>query len=219
MISLEGRDITTAYLSSTYAVDTAISSDNKELAIAEINYSGSIIQSSIKIISVEKAQTDSKNAVIYTHNADSKSIITNIYYQDNNTLMCMFDNNIIKRISETVTEETKFDSDTIFADINLNGYTVEIKKKATGLFSSEAQVEIKQVNTGKINLYKTELLPKSMETYENVIALNLGTEVHFIHTNGWLIKKYTSTRDIKDVVVCGNLAGIIYKDKIELVNL
>ena len=37
--------------------------------------------------------------------------------------------------------------------------------------------------------------------------------------NGWLIKKYTSTREIKDIVICDNLAGIIYKDKIELVNI
>ncbi len=219
LFSLEGREITTAYLSSTYAIDTAISNDNKELAIAEINYSGSLIQSSVKVISVEKAQTDASNAVIHTYKAEAKSIITSLYYQDNNILMCMLDNQITKKVEETMTEESKFDNDTLFADINLNGYTVQVKKKSTGLFSSEAQIEIKQVNSGKINLYKTNLLPKSMITYQDVIALNLGTEVHFIHTNGWLIKKYTSTRDIKDVVICGNVAGIIYKDKIELVGL
>lgn len=219
LFSLEGRDVTTAYLSSTCAIDSVVSNDNSELAIAEINYSGSIIQSSVKIISIEKAQTDANNAVIYTYKAEAKSIITNLYYQDNDTLICMFDNKILKRNGEEIIEETTFGNDTLFADINLNGYTVEVKKKSTGLFSAEAQVEMKQVSNEKINLYKVDALPKAMETYQDVIALNLGTEVHFIHTNGWLIKKYTSTRDIKDVVICANVAGIIYKDKIELVNL
>lgn len=219
MFDIDGKEITTAYLSSTYAADTAISNDNKELAIAEINYSGSLIQSSVKVISIEKAQTEPQNAVIYTYKAEAKNIILNINYQENNTLICMFDNGIIKKVGETITEEIKFDNDTIFADINLNGYMVEIKKRSTGLFSSEANVEIKQVSSGRINLYNTSILPKEIKTYKNIIALNLGTEIHFIHTNGWLIKKYTSTKDIKDVVICENMAGIVYKDKIELVNL
>ena len=63
------------------------------------------------------------------------------------------------------------------------------------------------------------MLPKSIKTYDNVVALNLGTEIDFINTNGWLIKKYTASRNIKDVVLCGSIAGIIYKDKIELINL
>lgn len=219
LFNVEGKDVTTAYLSTTYAIDTVVSNDNSELAIAEINYSGSIIQSSVKIISIEKAQTDAENAVIYTYKADAKNVITNLFYQDNNELICMFDNSIVKRIGEEVTEETKFDNDVLYADINLNEHTVVVRKKSTGLFNSEAQVEIKQTSNGKINLYKTNVLPKSMKAYQDVIALNLGTEIHFIHTNGWLIKKYTATRDIKDVVICGHLAGVVYKDKIELVNL
>lgn len=219
LFNTDGKDIATAYLSSTYAIDTAVSNDNSELAIAEINYSGSLIQSSVKIISVDKVQTDSDNAIIYTYKAEKKSIITGIHYQDGNTLICMFDGKIIKGREEIFSEETKFDSDTLFADINLSGYTVEIRKTKAGIFGSEAQVEIKQVSNGKINIYTTNLIPKEIKTYENVIALNLGTEVHFIDTNGWLIKKYTSTRNVKDIVVCGNLAGILYKDRIELLSL
>lgn len=69
------------------------------------------------------------------------------------------------------------------------------------------------------NIYNAELLPKDIRTYEDVIAINLGSEINFVRTNGWLIKKYTSSRNIKDVIICGKLAGIIYKDKIELINL
>lgn len=63
------------------------------------------------------------------------------------------------------------------------------------------------------------MLPKAVTVYEDVIGINMGTEVDFIGTNGWLIKKYTSTRNVKDVVVSNSVAGIIYKDKIELIGL
>ena len=78
---------------------------------------------------------------------------------------------------------------------------------------------MKNVSNSSTNIYNTEMLPKGIKTYNDVIAINLGTETDFIHTNGWLIKKYTSTRNIKDIVICGSVAGIIYKDKIELINL
>lgn len=51
-----GKELFKTYLSSTIAVDAVISNDNKYLAIAEINTSGTLIQSNIKIVSVEKAR-------------------------------------------------------------------------------------------------------------------------------------------------------------------
>ena len=219
MFNSDGKDLTTAYLSSTYAISTAVSNDNSELAIAEINYTGGLIQSSVKIISIDKAQTEPEGAVIYTYKADKKNIITDIKYQEGNTLVCMLDGNILKRLGEEITEEVKFDQDTLFADIKLNGYTMEIKKSKTGLFNQEAEIQIKQIGSNKINLYTISMLPKAVETYEDVIAINMGTEVDIISTNGWLIKKYTSTRNVKEVVICGSVAGIIYKDKIEVISL
>ena len=94
-----------------------------------------------------------------------------------------------------------------------------MKKNNTGLFKAESLVEIKTINNSNTNIYNAQLLPKAMKTYNDVIVINLGTEADFIHTNGWLIKKYTATRNIKDIVICGSVAGIIYKDKIELINL
>lgn len=63
------------------------------------------------------------------------------------------------------------------------------------------------------------MTPKAVTVYDDVIGINMGTEVDFINTNGWLIKKYTSTRNVKDVVVSNSIAGIVYKDKIELIGL
>ena len=208
LFNKEGRELVTAYLSSTYAVDTAVSDDNSMLAIAEINYSGSLIQSSVKIISVDKAQTDAENAIIYTYKADKKNIITNLRYQSGNRLVIMLDNKIVLINGEEYSEEILFDENTLFADINLIGNAVQIKKVGTGLFSANSETQIKRIAGNQFSIYNAELLPKSISTYENIIAINFGTEVHFVDTNGWVIKKYTSTRNIKDVVIsrkhCGN---------------
>ena len=64
-----------------------------------------------------------------------------------------------------------------------------------------------------------EGVAKSVASYDNIIAINLGSEVDFINTNGWLVKRYTSRQEIRNIVICDGIAGVIYRDKIELINL
>lgn len=211
--SNEGRKISTAYLSATYAVDTDISEDNKYIAIAEINSSGTLLQSNIKVISLEEQK------IVYTYKADSKQMITGIKYQDKNKIVCMFDDGIIQITDFTPEEKTGFDSDTLFSDISLNNYYLKATKKSTGLFATETEIEMTNLQTSSVGLYKVKGIPKEIKAYQDVVAVNLGTEVHFIHVSGWLIKKYISSKEIKEVILSQNLAGIVYKDKIELVSL
>lgn len=58
----KGNELFKRFLSTTMAVDVSISNDNKHLAIAEVNPSGTVIQSNIRIISIEKAKTDPANS-------------------------------------------------------------------------------------------------------------------------------------------------------------
>ena len=61
-----GTEIFKTYLSSTLAVDVTISSDNKYLAYAELNTSGTLIQSNVKIISIEIAKKRPTEGIVYT---------------------------------------------------------------------------------------------------------------------------------------------------------
>ena len=67
--------------------------------------------------------------------------------------------------------------------------------------------------------YVANSITKEIYISEDIIGLNLGTEIEFIDTNGWLIKRYNSSSEVKDIILCDGLAGIIYKDKIELISL
>lgn len=215
-----GKELFKTYLSSSRAVDVTISNDNKYLAIAETDTSGTIITSSIKIISVEKASTDPTNSVEKTYEGESNKLITNIQYQDKNKLICMYTDKItiIENDQETdlVNNENK---KVIFQSVELTNNIVSIEEESSGLFTANSKVNIINVDNKETKTYTAESVAKEMITYGDKIALNLGTEVEFINTSGWLVKRYIANQEITSIVMSDNMAGIVYRDKIEIVNL
>lgn len=212
----KGNELFKSYLASTIAVDSTISPDNSELAYAEVNTSGTTVQSSIKVISINS--TEAK----YTYTAPQNNLIMRIQYQDKNALVAMYEDSIHLFQDGTDTEILKLTEEgkkITFADIKLSNHVFRTVEKSTGLFKADTIIEIKNTNTQKENMYTVEEVVKSVESYKNMIAINLGTEVEFIDTNGWLAKRYTSTQVIRNIVICDGLAGIVYRDKIELINL
>ena len=218
--SPEGKELFKTYLSSTRATDITISNDNKYLSIAEVDTSGTIIKSSIKVISIEKARTDPTNSVEKTYEGENDKLITNIQYQDKNKLICMYTDKItiIEDDQETNLIDNK-DKKVIFQSVELTNNIVSVEEQSSGLFTANSQVNIVNVDNKQTKTYTAESVTKEIITYGNKIALNLGTEVEFISTDGWLIKRYVANQEITKIVMSDNMAGIIYRDKIEIVNL
>jgi len=52
-----------------------------------------------------------------------------------------------------------------------------------------------------------------------MIGLNFGTEVLFINTRGWTIKRYRSSSEVQNIVMCDNIAGIVHRNRIEVISL
>jgi len=217
----KGNELFKSYLSNTIAVDAYVSPDNSEFAYAEVNNSGTVIQSNIKIISIKDVKEKNTEAK-YTYNAPQDSLILRIKYQDKNQLICMYDDGIHKFESGIDVELVKLNEDNpkiTFADIELDGHIFRTYEKSTGIFSADTVVEIQNTSNGKENVYTIEEVAKAVSSYNNVIAINLGDEVYFVDTNAWLIKRYTSSQVIEKIILGDGVAGIIYRDKIEIVNL
>lgn len=215
----KGNELFKTYLSSNIAVDTDISNDNKYLSIAEIDYSGSIIKSMVKNISIEKAKTDPTNSVIYNYNLKENTLITNIKFQDKNILICMCNDAIyalnISDFSESkLVEYNNFE----FMDINLKNNLIYTYNKNLG-FINTAYINIFNIPNQSINTYEFTGSIKSIYTNKEKIAINTGSEIHFIGLNGWLIKKYNSYSEINNIILGDSVAGIIYKDKIEIIEI
>ena len=220
MYNPQGKELFNTYLSSTRAVDVSISNDNKYLAIAEIDTSGTIIQSNIKVISIDKASTDPTNSLVNTYKSEENKLITSIKYQEKNKLVCMYTDSIHEIANEK--DETLIESKdkkVIFQSILLNGNACQIEEKSSGLFTADSQVNIINIDSKSTKQYTADSIAKELYTYGNIMALNLGTEIEFINTDGWLVKRYVANQEITNIVVSDNLAGIIYRDKIEIVNL
>lgn len=216
----KGKELFRTGLGNTYAVDADISSDNKYMAFAELNTNGAIIKSNIKIISIEKAVKNEEDTYIYTYNDTSESLVTGIKFQNKNRLICMYDTKIDEVIDgkcELITEISSKESS--FVDINLDNTILKTRKIATGLFSEETEIVLINTNNKKERVYKFNGTPKKIYTYGKLIAIDLGSEIHYINTSGWLKKRYTNNEENKNIVLSDKISGIIYKDKIELLNL
>ncbi len=215
-ISPSGTELFYTYFSNSTAIDSSISNDNKYLAVAEISTSENSLQSNVKIISMETALTDATNSVVYIYPANSGEVISRIKYQDNGDLICMYDTSVhkIKDKNDTKLYDISTKKD-LFLDINLKDKFTYATEKSSGLFS-DVFLEIVDTISQKNTECKLNNVPKSIITNYNIIAVSYGSEIDFINTNGWLLKKYHSSQEVTNIVIGTSIVGIVYKDKIEL---
>ena len=220
MYNPDGKELFKTYLSSTRTADVAISNDNKHLAIAEVDTSGTIIQSNIKFVSIDKASSDPTNSLEDTFTGENGKLIVNIEYKDKNNLLCMYTDSIhlIENGKDVVLADNK-DKKVIFQSIRLSNNVVSIEEKSSGLFTADSLVNIINVSSKNTKEYIADSVAKEIYTYGDIVALNLGTEIEFINTGGWLVKRYVANQEITNVAVSDSIAGIIYRDKIEIINL
>lgn len=215
-----GNELFKTYLSDTRVADVSISEDNQYLALAEIDTSGTMIQSNVKVISIPKTQENSENAVEYIYNADANRLVSNIKYQENNNLVCLYQD-AIDRIEKDENQSIVNwkDRKVTFATIELANHVAVVEERDAGLFSTNSEVQIMNTSNMKQSIYQVNQVAKEIYTKKDVIALNFGTEIHFINTSGWLIKKYVSNQEITNVVISDQIAGIVYHDKVDLIKL
>ena len=214
----KGNELFKTYLSSTIAVDMDISNDNKYLSIAEVDYSGAIAKSMIKTVSIEKAKSDPSNSVIYTYTNEDNSLISSINYGTKNILACMY-NDSIHSLDINEQQDSKlinFNNQYNFADVNLKNSSMYSENKSFG-FSSNTNINIQNLQNNNTSMYSLKGSIKSIFCYNEKIAINNGSEIYFVALNGWLIKKYSSTTEINSIILGDSIAGIVYKDKVEIV--
>lgn len=215
-----GKEIFKTNLVSSRVADIGISQDSKFLAIAEVDLSGILIQSKIQVISMELAQTKPQEAMLYKYEAPTDKLIMNVEYQEQNKLICMYNDGIECLQENKSTELAKFeDKQLSFITIELSNRMMFVEEISTGEYTVDTNVKIVNTENLKEKEYVTQNVAKSIITSDNKIAINFGTELHIIDKNGILLKKYISDTEINNIVMTDGLVGIVYKDKIQIVNI
>lgn len=218
----KGNELFKTYLSTTTAIDTDISDNNQYMAFAEVNTAGTTVQSNVKIVSIEKAKETPSEAITYTNESSSNKLILNIEYQGNDKVVCMYDDEITIMQNESNDNIMSLNEDgknINFANINLNKNIYRTVEETEGFFNTNTVLEIKDIDSGKVTVTPIEGAAKYVYSNNEIIAVNLGQEIEFINTSGWLLKRYYSSQEIQNVIIGNKMAGIVYKDKVEIINL
>ena len=217
----KGEELFKTFLSTTRVAATSISEDNKYLAIAEVDASGTMIQSNIETMSIEDVKNGTENSEKKVYKSENNDLITNIKYQGKDKLLCMYTDKItVIKTDGTIEKLQEYTNKKVsFASIELQNASITIEEKSSGLFTADSIVNIVNSDNKGTSLYTAEYVTKEIYTKNNIIALNLGSEVEFINTSGWLLKRYIAEQEVTNIVLSNSLAGIVYRDKIEIINL
>lgn len=218
MYGITGEEEFKTYLSSTIATSIAISNDNQYLSFSEANTSGTIITSEVKTISVSKAKSTPAEAIIYTYNPENNSLIINIRYSDE-ALICQYDNSVYKLADGNLEKLLDVDDKVLFLDISLQNYICKIQENSTGILSSEYEVKTINEKNSNETTYLLEQMPKNLFVSDNIIAVNMGNEAIFLNHSAWLLKHFSSRQSYKSIVLGDSIAGIVYRDRIEIISL
>lgn len=218
----KGKELFKIYLSTTAIVDIDLSDDNQYLGMAEIDTNGTQIQSTIKMVDIKKGQTNPNEAIIYTHKAEAGRLIVDIAFQSRGRLICMYDHAIEVTTASSNEEILKLSDNggkANFAEINLDGSVYRVLEQSAGLFKANTVIEMVNTTSKKKTIHTVDGIAKSTHAQGNRIILNLGSEIEFLTDSGWVSKRYTTSKAIKDIVVSGSVAGIVYRDQVEIINL
>lgn len=209
----EGKELFKQYLSNT-VVDISISNDSKYLAYAELNTLGILVQSNIKIISIEKALHDTNNSTVYSYETEIDKLILDIKYQKNDKLVCMYDNSIDVIENNKSREIINLKNKNItYMSIDLEDSAVIVEENSNNNLVKSNVIVINTSNS-KEHKYVLNQIVKEIYVTDNAIALNCGKELHVIGKNGWLIKKYISKKEIDNIIISKRLVGIIEKNRL-----
>lgn len=213
----KGELLFSNYLS-TYVMEADISENNKYLAIAQIDNSGISPTTKIEIISIDAAIKNAENVIVNTYQAETNEMLTGMKYHKQNKLLCSFDKYIIKMTEKNCEKIYETTDLTAYVDIGLNNEFVKIDKETSSVFKSDYRLKIQKQDNKEKN-YIIEGSIKAIKTADKTIALNLGKEIQFINTNGWLKKKYKSTQEVPKVILSDEIGVMVYTDKIDIINL
>jgi len=218
----KGELLLKSYVSNGYVIDTEISPDNKYLVIGEVDYSKTYIESTVKVIDIQKAIKSEEGSVVNTFVKDK--LLVNLKIKENLSIIGQYSDCVVNiGYNKNENKEIYKLSNVYMADIENTRYSFVIKKEEQDdiiklkntyvcIIFNESGNEVAKYNIG-------DTTPKNVIAKLDSIAINLGTELVVINQNGWIKKKYNSTKEISRYDLSSYIIIIWYNDKIDIVGL
>ena len=142
--SNKGELLLKSYVSNGYVIDTEISPDNKYLVIGEVDYSKTYIESTVKVIDIQKAIKSEEGSVVNTFVKDK--LLVNLKIKENLSIIGQYSDSVVNiGYNKNENKEIYKLSNVYMADIENTRYSFVIKKE-------EQDDIIKLKNKGKTKL-------------------------------------------------------------------
>lgn len=215
VISNYGEEIFNIYFATNTVVDAEVSPDNKQLAVAEINYSKPIIESMVKIISMDNARVKPDDSVIKTYSRNS--LLVNIKFKPKNIIMAHYKDKVFCYDTKEEKEIYNIDNDVQFLDIESDKNFVVIKKAENKAFKNKYNLIVfNEKGKQKALCVIGDYVPKTLKLASNMIGINLGQEAKILTIDGRERKNYNSKKEIKEIYLSDSLTIIAHKDLLYL---
>lgn len=219
VFSNTGEELFTNFLASTYAIDVAISNDNKILAIAEIDTNGINVESRIKFVDIKNASENS----VKKYNLNANELITDIEFGEANRLIIMTDIGIKSLKDEKINDVLNYEDEGILiANISNKKNIVAVRAEKEGLFNATSQLCIYDFNTQiEPKICEIEDIPNNVVCQKNIIAADTGTEILFFNDSGKFLKKCEYKGQLRDIKFFdnGNMAVLIFRDFVDFIKV
>ena len=218
--SNKGELLLKSYVSNGYVIDIEISPDNKYLVIGEVDYSKTYIESTVKVIDIQKAIKSEEGSVVNTFVKDK--LLVNLKIKENSSIIGQYSDSVVNIGYNKDENKEIYKLSNVYMVENTR-YSFVIKKEEQDdiiklkntyvcIIFNESGNEVAKYNIG-------DTTPKNVIAKLDSIAINLGTELVVINQNGWIKKKYNSTKEISRYDLSSYIIIIWYNDKIDIVGL
>lgn len=153
-----GTEVFRTFLATSSVIDMDISEDNRYLAVAEINLSGIIVQSSVRVISIENVRRNPSEGVILNHTSNLGSLIMGVSYNSRNNLVVKYDSYIKVMMNNYEEREVlNFQGrENLFVDIGMTSLVVLVREVSEE--GNAVRSELRIINTNdptRVNSRKT----------------------------------------------------------------
>ncbi len=178
-------------------IDVAISNDGKKIAVSVLNTSKGTVSSGLIFFYVSEEEP-------YAATQIEDTLITNIKFYKNNSLIAFGDNQVMEFSPQGV---RKWNID--FGDKKMSTYNIDsdsiiaiaFESEKASLLNNKSIVELFNRDGNKIGEYESDGKINRLVVKNRQIAFYQNRKIHIINTKGEEIATLTSKKDIKDIIL------------------
>lgn len=197
VFNLQGGTFFTRNLAEGFVISAKVSPKGKQVFINALETGGISAASAMELTDMLGNPTGTKIMI-------EDTVFPSVGYLDNETIAAVSEDRVVCWNKEGKEKwKALFEGKEIYSSSIREGKGIVLavsSDRKAGILSGAATTIVAVNSEGKQSeLYSLQDRVKNLETEEDVIAINTGSEVHFVNTKGKLLGKHSSKLDITEV--------------------